>query len=146
MVISVYYLFGRNQTISLANLTFTMPGQAKSRPYLSGNDVSHYLFPRVGDASGEEDGLGRLVVDNEDERTVDGQADWLARHYGSQAHNRYGSSGRFGARFIDAGVRLVDHRADVQVTLAVHAREISLAGIEGIRHAHLRQRIAQREG
>src|SRR4030043_216299 len=104
MVISVYYLFGRNQTISLANLTFTMPGQAKSRPYLSGNEVSHYIFPRVGDASGEEDGLGRLVVDNEDERTVDGQADWLARHYGSEAHKPYGSSGRFRGRLLRAGV------------------------------------------
>src|SRR4030042_7131457 len=87
MVISVYYFFGRNQTISLANLTFTMPGQAKSRPYLSGNDGSHYLFPRVGDASGEEDGLGGLVVDSEDERTVDDQVDRLARHYGRGAPN-----------------------------------------------------------
>ncbi len=59
------------------------PSGRLTRSVIAANNYSR-LIPGFDHAADEENGLGWLVVDDEDERVVYRQLDWLIWHYGGE--------------------------------------------------------------
>lgn len=95
--------------------------------------------------SHEEDVLGEVVVDDEEERVV---ALELLRSYGSGDPQGDEGGGRCGfcafLRYLDEG--LVDAAADAEVGVVREARQVSGAGGEEVADAHARQGLQRGEG
>ncbi len=77
-----------------------------------------------------------LFADRVEEGAVHFDGDDMAGGDGGDAHGDAGGGGGFGAFFIHADQRLVDHGLNEEIALAVHGGEVRAVAVEGVRHAH----------
>lgn len=107
---------------------------------IAGDDFFQSALLRPCISPQEQNHAAARVADQENERMVGFEFLGFDRLLdGQRADNDARCGGRFGSLFINVDKRLMNHRRDEQISLAIHSRKIGVAR-EGQGHAHGGQR------